>query len=253
MKKDIAIAFVALCAMCAVAVEMQGRIRPRRASRPSGGIVEKARAGNAIHVVNAQSVVPGDVVERIAGEIRRASQLPVDVRAGTVGDGGDPISAAAVCTKAGGVGAAVLVVSDGKLPMIVSSPDGRWAILNVGPIASDAPRAEGRFRTLLWNAVAWAIGAGRGGDRASVLAPFSGLAELDAVSARDSGPVDHNRMVDVAAGLGIKLVTFASYRTACAQGWAPLPTNEVQKAIWDEVHAVPKNPIKVEFDPKQGR
>ena len=46
---------------------------------------------------------------------------------------------------------------------------------------------------------------------------------------------------------------FATYRTACREGWAPAPTNEVQRAIWDKVRAMPKKPMKIEFDPKNGR
>ena len=43
------------------------------------------------------------------------------------------------------------------------------------------------------------------------------------------------------------------YRVACQQGWAPAPTNDYQKAVWEEVHAVPSDPMKIEFDPKKGR
>ena len=44
-----------------------------------------------------------------------------------------------------------------------------------------------------------------------------------------------------------------TYIKACEEGWAPAPTNDIQKAIWDKVHAAPKNPMKIEFDPKKGR
>ena len=44
-----------------------------------------------------------------------------------------------------------------------------------------------------------------------------------------------------------------TYKEACEEGWAPAPTNEIQKAIWDKVRATPKNPMKIEFDPKKGR
>ena len=53
--------------------------------------------------------------------------------------------------------------------------------------------------------------------------------------------------------LGVKPSILVPYRRACEEGWAPAPTNEYQKAIWDKVHAAPKNPMKIEFDPKKGR
>ena len=53
--------------------------------------------------------------------------------------------------------------------------------------------------------------------------------------------------------LGVKPSVLVPYRRACEEGWAPAPTNDVQKAIWNRVHAAPKNPMKIEFDPKKGR
>ncbi len=38
------------------------------------------------------------------------------------------------------------------------------------------------------------------------------------------------------------------YLVACQEGWAPPPTNEYQKAIWDKVHATPSKPIKITYD-----
>ena len=41
------------------------------------------------------------------------------------------------------------------------------------------------------------------------------------------------------------------YRKACEEGWAPAPTNDVQKAIWDKVHAMPTEPIKIKPETKK--
>ena len=52
---------------------------------------------------------------------------------------------------------------------------------------------------------------------------------------------------------GIEPIEIGTYYDACLIGVAPPPTNAVQKAIWDKVHAIPKTPMKIEFDPKKGR
>ena len=52
---------------------------------------------------------------------------------------------------------------------------------------------------------------------------------------------------------GCNLRTMVPYRTACREGWAPAPTNDIQKAIWNEVRQLPTKPIKIEFDPKKGK
>ena len=52
---------------------------------------------------------------------------------------------------------------------------------------------------------------------------------------------------------GVYPKRYVTYRAACIRGWAPAPTNAAQKAVWDKVRAIPKNPMKIEFDPKKGR
>ena len=41
------------------------------------------------------------------------------------------------------------------------------------------------------------------------------------------------------------------YLVAVQEGWAPQPTNDVQKAIWDKVHALPTEPIKIKPEEKK--
>jgi hypothetical protein len=53
--------------------------------------------------------------------------------------------------------------------------------------------------------------------------------------------------------VGVTPIRLVTYAKACKEGWAPQPTNDVQKAIWDKVHAMPATPMKIEFDPKKGR
>ena len=53
--------------------------------------------------------------------------------------------------------------------------------------------------------------------------------------------------------IGVKPAEKTTYRKACHEGWAPPPTNEVQKAIWEQIHSSPDKPIKIEFDPKKDK
>ena len=49
---------------------------------------------------------------------------------------------------------------------------------------------------------------------------------------------------------GFEPAVIATYETACREGWAPVPTNDVQRAIWaktlDEKERGPTNPIRIE-------
>ena len=51
-----------------------------------------------------------------------------------------------------------------------------------------------------------------------------------------SGKMDISAQVEASAGkLGLGKIRTATYRAACMQGWAPVPTNDTQRAVWDEI------------------
>ena len=83
--------------------------------------------------------------------------------------------------------------------------------------------------------------------------PFSSLEELDANNSLKPAPDGINAFMNNAAAYGMTPLTIASYRTACRNGWAPAPTNDIQKAIWDEIHAMPTEPLKIKPETKKVR
>ena len=228
------------------------KVRPRGMAKPSGGIVERAYKGKVLRVYNAQKTVASDLVATAAYETRLSAQLPIEV-VGLDSADAATIAGATKLANAENVGAAVVITDAPSQAIILSSPDSRWAILNVSGIGSDAKKVESRFRKLLWNTVAHALGAGSTGDKGCVLRGFNTIQELDSIAATNPSPMAHNAMIEVAATRGIGMITFATYRTACQQGWAPQPTNDVQTTIWNEIHAIPDRPITIEFDPKRDK
>ena len=246
-------AFVSVFADNASSVK---RSRPRGRSAPSGGIVEKPYSGNVLRIASVQTKVPLAQIQPMVQQMRWTSLLPFEVCDGAKYASVAPIVAANQLAGEDGVGAAVLIVEDDSLPMTLVAPEKRWTIFNIKPLLADAPdkvRAEERFNKMLWCAVARTLGAGYSGYKPCVLVPFTSLSALDYNPATKPCPEPFNKMIDTGAEYGIKTITIASYRDACRRGWAPVPTNDVQKAIWDEVHALPASPIKIEFDPKKGR
>lgn len=231
--------------VAAVALADGGTRRPARLVRPSGGLVEKTHGGPILRVVDAQDALPHGQVAAAAVSVRRLSRLPLVVEEARAPGGEEAWRTAQGLARAKGTVAAVLVVDDAELPFLVASPDGRWAILNVAALAGDAAKAPARLERLVWGAASLALGAG-------VPAPFASLAELDAAPAVP-GPAAHNALVDAARARGVGLIALATYRRACEEGWAPAPTNDVQRAIWNQVHAIPDKPITIEYDPKRDK
>ncbi len=231
--------------VAAVALADGGTRRPARLVRPSGGLVEKTHGGPILRVVDAQDALPHGQVAAAAVSVRRLSRLPLVAEEARAPGGEEAWRTAQGLARAKGTVAAVLVVDDAELPFLVASPDGRWTILNVAALAGDAAKAPARLERLVWGAASLALGAG-------VPAPFASLAELDAAPAVP-GPAAHNALVDAARARGVGLIALATYRRACEEGWAPAPTNDVQRAIWNQVHAIPDRPMTIEFDPKRDR
>ncbi len=230
--------------------------RPRGKSAPSGGIVEKPYSGNVLRIASVQTRVSLAKIHPMVQQMRWTALLPFEVCDGAKYAGVAPIAAADQLASEDGVGAGVLIVDDDSLPITLVAPEKRWTIFNIKPLLTDSPaqeRVEERFNKILWCAVARTLGAGYSAYKPCVLVPFTSLAALDRNPATKPCPEPFNKMIDTGAEYGIKTITIASYRDACRKGWAPAPTNNVQKAIWDQAHAVPATPMKIEFDPKKGR
>ena len=102
---------------------------------------------------------------------------------------------------------------------------------------------------------------GKSGHSSLILPTISELMDIADTKPEDlDDHVDARLPVDVIARFAPNLKPFGvtpalmvTYRKACTEGWAPAPTNDIQKAIWEKEHAIPKNPMKIEFDPKKGR
>lgn len=142
------------------------------------------------------------------------------------------------------------------MPTRLSSTKSRHTSLNVSPLTTDQPapeRLEERFAKVYWHVVVRALGVGYASIKPSVMTPFNDLKTLDAIPTTKPSPDVVNLLIDTGALYGIKTLTIASYRDACRKGWAPSPTNDVQRAIWDEVRALPSKPLTIQFDPRRGK
>ena len=77
------------------------------------------------------------------------------------------------------------------------------------------------------------------------------MKDIDSLKMEQACPEPFREMSLSAAKLGIAQAKLTSYRRACVEGWAPAPANEYQKTIWDEVHAMPTEPLKIKPETKK--
>ena len=150
----------------------------------------------------------------------------------------------------------VAIVEDPSLPRLLVANEEHVALVNTLGLDADKPMdivLARRIRLEILRAFGYCFGAAETPFPGCVLKGCSTVSDLDMTKGETfAGDVD-NRIREHLKGLGVLPWRLYSYKRACIEGWAPAPTNEYQKAIWDKVHAMPKNPLKIEFDPKKGR
>lgn len=231
--------------------EQKAALRKERRERrlaESGGFVERDVPGKSALIVNAQNTVPMDCIAGIAASIRGLSLVRVDTVIGDPSKSHRPTQQHPVV---------VSIINDPTSDTtILVAPEQNWAVLNVFPLLKDKPSAEvtaARVHKEVWRTMAMAMGAANSMMQPCLMRQINTLRELDHTKNMLPSPQPINNMIEVADKLGIVRVHRATYRKACEEGWAPAPTNDVQKAIWDKVHTIPTTPMKIEFDPKKGR
>lgn len=156
--------------------------------------------------------------------------------------------------KASGANYAVIVVDDPKYPTSMIVPEEAYAVVNVGKYKANLKLPEDRAvyerRCARGALKAFVLLCSGGGSRYPAGVAFThNVRELDGV--HDKLAVDTQDSIKKYLGaVGITPLRRTIYRRACEEGWAPAPTNEFQKAIWDKVHALPANPIKIKPETK---
>lgn len=157
-------------------------------------------------------------------------------------------NAKAVLKELGGA-MGVFIIDRPEYPTLSIFPESGYGFINVAALAADkAGQAllEKRVTREVWRAFAMVGGSTDTEWDPCLLGPVASLRDLDTLKAEAVSPEPMGKIGKHLPKFGVKPFKKVSYRTACQEGWAPQPTNEFQKAIWDQVHELPKAPLKLE-------
>lgn len=226
-------------------------------NRRSGGLVVPKTNGKTFLLVDARGV-KDDFIEKYVGQMKTRFHLDVTPVTKTV-DAKANLFAFAQGLKTTQSPAVVLIVDRAGLPTLSIYPEETVGIVNVAPLKStDEGLYRARLSKEIWRCLGFAFGNGasaapNGHIAPTILSAVHSVKELDAMKAVGLAPAQCNAIYDSVSSLGLQAAKPTPYSIACRQGWAPAPTNSIQKAIWDKVHEPPKTPMKIEFDPKKGR
>lgn len=216
------------------------RQRKIEAIARQGGMLHAPSRGGCVRILNEQSRITPEYVAAVAEDISTATTVGIEV-VGKLPDDGRTRAVLRVVERAGA-------------PSILVSPEEMRGELNVARLLEDTPSGgllEKRFRKELWRAFAMTLGAGNSIYQPCLMRTITSVAELDAISLLQPCPEVLDKIQRTADEQKLSRRRIVTYRTACREGWAPQPTNDVQRAIWDEIHAMPTEPIKIKPEAKK--
>lgn len=137
--------------------------------------------------------------------------------------------------------AAVTIIKDGDAdePVLATFPEDGIAVINVTPLKDGVSESvfNDRFEKELWRSVAFAAGGIESMSPHCSLKYIKVPADLDALDCKMLSPEITSHITHNAFKFGFGRNVTTTYRNACREGWAPPPTNDYQKAIWDRVMA----------------
>lgn len=221
--------------------ELTAEERARRRElmmKKTGGIIDRLGEGKVVFV-DCQSRIGESVVRERVENLHHLLKFNIEYKRGAW-KMGDPLP--------DGATVAIYIVDDEKLPMSLVAVEAHWGVVNTVGLSLGP-----RFSRELTRVVTLTIGAAQSGIKTSPMQTVSKPSDLDVLLTDGFTPDSVSQIYGNAKGLGLTRYTKTSYLRACQEGWAPAPTNDYQKAIWDQVHEIPSNPIKIKFDPKKGK
>lgn len=230
-----------------------GEAKGRQSRHPDGSfagmVVQPGSQKGIFSFVNTQNLLDRAEIENVAKQAAEALQIKVIVSEA------QPASPETLLKASDGA-LAVIVVADETTPTMLLAPEDGWGVVNVKRLDKfSTPSAREKFfgarcRRELMRAFAQVAG-GTGSEYPGNVCSVTKVEELEL--AEEGLPIDKITAAQrFLKSRGYAPTRKVPYFKACLEGWAPAPTNDAQRAVWQKIHAIPDKPIKVEYDPAKG-
>jgi len=219
--------------------------------KETGGFIDQRGEGKLI-VVNCQSKVPETTVKARLDNFFKVTRFTLDL----VKSNGFSYDTAAATREREKASGALFIVDDPKLPMSMVSMEEGWGMMNVARFVTngmDSATVEKRFGKQFVRISGLTFGGVMPQHKAVKYAPVKDGETLEGYPMNGYGMEGMQAIAKYQRNFGVTPGRHTVYIVACKEGWAPPPTNDFQKAIWDKVHALPTNPIKIMPETKKVR
>lgn len=202
-----------------------------------GGMVERPAEGPSVLFVNEQRLLADDAVAGAIGDLTKKMRLRNIVVSGT----GLPQPSVLWTNYLADseIAAAIAVCDMTNAPALTVYPELRAAVVNMAALVSDDKALMGeRLRKEIWRAFGFVFGGGYTvAYPKAALRPIGSLAELDRTDCVALSIDSMQTINKIMERWGMTPVKKTSYKRAVEEGWAPAPTNDIQRAIWDAARA----------------
>lgn len=201
--------------------------------RSAGGFVFKPKSGyGKMLFLNSQKRVSEKDLAPVVKEINHQVFITVEIS-----------------SEKSDAGILVEVVDKEGEPTLAVYPDDKRATVNVAALAKDNPdeaKLAARTRKEMLRAFAFLSGyAGNKSCEDKLMDAMTTMKRLDDATEKLPGDLVM-RVPNYLERSGIKPYVRTTYKKACEEGWAHQPSNQWQKAIWDNVYTMPDKPIKIQ-------
>ncbi len=224
------------------AAQVSDEVAARRRLLRGGGILFRKGEGGSIRFLDMRAERKPSLVPE-AEHICRFTSAWTDVAEVTPAKGvGGYLAAREALRTNEEVRIAIAVVEEGTdSPTLLVCPEDRLAVINVDRLRVDLPADKPdayaiRLKKELWRAVAFAAD-GFDIDYPCVLKAVASPADIDAIEMEMFCPPVSGKVKRYAKKLGVAPLRMYPYSVAVREGWAPAPTNDAQRAVWDFVKA----------------
>lgn len=150
---------------------------------------------------------------------------------------------------------AVWIVDDPDLPVMIGACEDGWGYINVAPLLADTPddsQLANRIEKVVNRTFAQIQGAATTTMTPHcVMMASNGISGIDELSCPQLSPEPVMKISPCMESRGYKACFRGTYLEACELGLAAEPTNDIQRVIWEKVHALPSNPIKIKPETKK--
>ncbi len=210
------------------------KVDPEKRYARTGGLVTQSAEGPRILLLNCSDAKYESSLKQIQRDIQAIASLPCDVDHYDK-DIDDIVLFAQKCLARTNVAAVIVMDTSDKYPPMLVAPESAWGYFNLNYLKSDKCDdrvLHDRIVKQGWRTLAATLGAIYTTSPVCLMKPVTAVGQLDTFNLFVISPEPLNKLQNQAKLLGIKPVKRTTYSIAVKEGWAPTPTNDVQKAIW---------------------